>query len=239
MKQLNEWLYFTKAERRGIFCLFLILLVITFLPKLYPYLIKEEDHSEQIKARIVAFEQARKECDSIATHNQRIIETEAIPKTEVLKDHTVNEKTEYKPTSKTVLKKEKVQLNINEATADQFSQLYGIGPVFSKRIVNYREALGGFVSVDQVGTTYGIDADTFLSIKSQLSITSNFQPRKVNVNTADLEALAKHPYISDQLAKQIINYREKVAAFGSVEEIKKLYFVDEALYQKLYPYIQI
>jgi hypothetical protein len=40
--------------------------------------------------------------------------------------------------------------------------------VFSKRIVNYREKLGGFISKEQIREVYGISNELYQSIESQL-----------------------------------------------------------------------
>ena len=47
-------------------------------------------------------------------------------------------------------------LDANAATAAEFETLPGIGPVIAARIVAYREALGGFSSVDQLSEVSGI-----------------------------------------------------------------------------------
>lgn len=48
--------------------------------------------------------------------------------------------------------------NINTATAEDLKEIYGIGEVYSKRIVAYRNSLNGFKSMDELYKVYGLDS---------------------------------------------------------------------------------
>jgi competence protein ComEA len=111
-------------------------------------------------------------------------------------------------------------IDINLATAEEWQQLKGIGPGFSKRIVNFREKLGGFASIEQVGQTNGLPDSTFRQILPQLQFSPVF--RKINVNTATLEELGNHPYLSNFQAKVIFNYRQQHGPFGNFDALKKV-----------------
>ena len=45
---------------------------------------------------------------------------------------------------------------LNRATRAQYEEVYGIGPVLSERIVEYRDRIGGFTSPYQLDAVYGI-----------------------------------------------------------------------------------
>jgi competence protein ComEA len=47
-------------------------------------------------------------------------------------------------------------LSLSSATADDLEELDGIGPALAARIVDHRDALGGFASVDQLDEVPGI-----------------------------------------------------------------------------------
>ena len=56
-----------------------------------------------------------------------------------------------------IKKVEQIQsININTATEEEWKALPGIGEVLSKRIVKFRTKLKGFISIQQVGKTYGL-----------------------------------------------------------------------------------
>lgn len=48
--------------------------------------------------------------------------------------------------------------NINRATAEDLKKIHGIGAVYSKRIIAYRNSLNGFKSMDQLYKVYGLDS---------------------------------------------------------------------------------
>ena len=47
-------------------------------------------------------------------------------------------------------------INVNTATAEELTELPGIGQVLAQRIIAYREAHGPFTSVAQLGDVEGI-----------------------------------------------------------------------------------
>ncbi|TAE56270.1 MAG: helix-hairpin-helix domain-containing protein [Bacteroidetes bacterium] len=60
------------------------------------------------------------------------------------------------------------RLDINTASATDFEQLPGIGPTFSKRMIAYREAMGGYREVAQIRKIYGLPPETFAAIEPYL-----------------------------------------------------------------------
>ncbi|HEX8315095.1 MAG TPA: helix-hairpin-helix domain-containing protein [Flavisolibacter sp.] len=127
-------------------------------------------------------------------------------------------------------------VNINEGDTAVFIALPGIGSKLSARIIAFRDKLGGFYSVEQVGETYGLPDSTFQKIKSRLQVDGS-NVRKMNVNTATKDELKLHPYIRWNLANAIVEYRNQHGIFKSLEELKNIVLVDEAAFQKIYHYL--
>lgn len=126
-------------------------------------------------------------------------------------------------------------IDINQATVEDWQQLYGIGEYSAKKIVNFRDYLGGFSSINQVGETYGIRPETFEKIKSQLQLSPIL--KKLNINTATPEELKKHPYLNWSQAQTICNYRKQHGNFLAAEELvnTKIVTIEES--KKLAPYL--
>lgn len=128
-----------------------------------------------------------------------------------------------------------VIVDINTATVEEWQALRGIGPAFSKRIVNFRDKLGGFVSVQQVSETYGLPDSVFQKI--QLQLRPSAIQRKLPINTATIEELAAHPYLRFSDARLLVNYREEHGRYTGPGDLDKLYGLDEATKQKISPYL--
>ncbi|GAA2098474.1 hypothetical protein GCM10009780_46750 [Actinomadura alba] len=61
-------------------------------------------------------------------------------------------------------------LDLNTATAEQFQQLPGVGPVLAERIVAYRTQHGGFRGVDQLREVTGIGERRFAELKGHVRV---------------------------------------------------------------------
>ncbi len=68
------------------------------------------------------------------------------------------------------IEEKRVLININIATVGELERLPGIGPVFATKIVNYREDIGGYSSVEELKDIDGIGNKKFESIKDLVAI---------------------------------------------------------------------
>jgi len=127
-----------------------------------------------------------------------------------------------------------VVIDINQADAETWRQLYGVGPVLSERIVRFREKLGGFTHVEQVGETYGLPDSTFQRLRSRLIVSPIERP--LAINRLDEKRLSEHPYINYRLARAIVAYRLQHGPFQSVEDLEKMHAMPDTVRQKLQPY---
>ncbi|WP_220498555.1 ComEA family DNA-binding protein [Microbispora sp. H10949] len=63
-----------------------------------------------------------------------------------------------------------VVVNLNTATAGQLDALPGVGGVIAQRIVDYRDARGGFQSVDQLKDVPGIGERKFAELRDKVTV---------------------------------------------------------------------
>ena len=129
-------------------------------------------------------------------------------------------------------------VDINNCDTSAFISLPGIGSKLASRIINFREKLGGFHSVEQIGEVYGVPDSTFQKLKPWLEL-GNRTVRKININTATVEDLKSHPYFGYKLANPIVAYRSSHGPFTNLDDIKKVMAVTEELYNKIVPYLTI
>ncbi|GAA4326548.1 ComEA family DNA-binding protein [Flaviaesturariibacter amylovorans] len=130
-------------------------------------------------------------------------------------------------------------VRINEADSADWAALPGIGATLTGRILRYRNRLGGFVSIDQVGEVWGLPDSTFRKIRPYLIFTGTTGVQKFNLNSATREELRAHPYIRWSLAKLIIEYRERHGPYQSVDDLKNLDLMSDSTLKRVRPYLSI
>jgi competence protein ComEA len=128
--------------------------------------------------------------------------------------------------------------DINLADSADWSRLPGIGEKLASRIVHFREKLGGFYQVDQVGETFGLPDSSFQKIKPFLRLIT-LTLNQIDLNTATKEILQSHPYIRWQFAKAILEYRTQHGGFHSVDDLLQIATIDSAKFEKLKPYFVV
>ncbi len=127
-------------------------------------------------------------------------------------------------------------VDINEADTSMFIALPGIGSKLAKRIITFRDKLGGFHDVEQVKEVYGIPDSTFQKIESYLTC-EGLGVRRININTADVETLKSHPYIKWNIANSIVSYRQQHGSYASLKDLLQIEIITTEILQKLAPYL--
>lgn len=120
----------------------------------------------------------------------------------------------------------------------QWKLLHGIGSVLSKRIVKYRESLGGFHSIDQINEVYGLSLEIFEQIKPNLQINNETLIQRININLAAADELAIHPYINKKQAQTIVNYRNQHGNFKNLESLSQIKSLDNVFLRKIEYYLE-
>ena len=119
--------------------------------------------------------------------------------------------------------KQKIDLNL--ATQGQLEGLNGIGKTFSKRIIDYRNKLGGFTNDIQLYEVYGLDFQATNSILKEFTVKTPKEIIKMNLNSISASDIATIPSISFDLAKRIWEFRilnEGIKSFSELENIEGL-----------------
>lgn len=130
-----------------------------------------------------------------------------------------------------------IWMDLNGADEDRLDSIPGIGNYYARIIIRYRDKLGGFVSIEQLEEA-GIRTTLVDSISAYVYLDSTGVNR-VNLNGASYHELKKHPYISNHLALKIVESRYNQGTFVEVGELLKRGLVNESIYSKLAPYLNI
>ncbi len=112
--------------------------------------------------------------------------------------------------------------NINEANQQDFEAVSGVGEVISERIVKYRRKLQGFSYESQVYEVWGVEKITVKRILKTFKVYKKPKIKKVNINTITFKELLKNPYIDYDLCKDILEYRDEIAEFQDILELKNI-----------------
>ncbi|WP_405565666.1 ComEA family DNA-binding protein [Polaribacter sp. Asnod6-C07] len=127
--------------------------------------------------------------------------------------------------------------DINKATAEDFITINGIGAAFSERIIKYRSKLQGFSLDAQLYEVWGLEKEVADKVLSVFKIVDKPIIKKVNVNTVEFKQLLKNPYIDYELCKKIFNYRDEVAEFQDISELKNIKGFPLDLYDRITLYL--
>lgn len=126
-------------------------------------------------------------------------------------------------------------VDLNTADTTLLKRLPGIGSSFAKRIVEYREKLGGYCETVQLLEVYRMDTARYNEIKDYVKIDSSFVPNKLKINSDAFKMMVKHPYLEYDDVKKIVNHREQKGMIASWEQLTKV--VGDAINPKLRYYV--
>ena len=62
------------------------------------------------------------------------------------------------------------KININNADASKLQEIPGVGPVTSQSIIDYRESIGRFKSIEEIKNVSGIGEKTFEKLKEHITV---------------------------------------------------------------------
>ena len=128
----------------------------------------------------------------------------------------------------------KVGEHINLAIADttQLKKVPGIGSGWARAIVNYGKRLGGYVVVGQLQEIEGFPEEAL----PYFSVV-NPHTEKINLNTATLPQLRKHPYMNFYQARAICDYRRLKGKLTNLSQLHLLKDFTPETIERLRPYV--
>ncbi len=125
------------------------------------------------------------------------------------------------------------RISVNSADTTALKKVPGIGSYYARRIVELRERYGGFTDLSQLLSIKGLPEDAL----QYLSIPDG-GVRKINVNKASFQQLARHPYIGYNRAKSITAYRKLKGRIKDMSQLSLLEGFDKEQMARLEPYVE-
>ena len=125
------------------------------------------------------------------------------------------------------------KVDINTADTALLRRIPGVGEKISEAIVEYRKKLGGFHSVEQLMEIKIVSPE----LLDWFEVSSSPNLQSINLNKASFQALNRHPYISYEQTKALLQY---IRLYGKVKDEKALMetgiFTKEEV-ERLRPYL--
>ena len=130
----------------------------------------------------------------------------------------------------------KLPIDINSADSATLVRLRGIGAKSAMHIIRYRELLGGYYSKSQISELEVVTEENFYKILPQIWCDSA-KIKKIFINFARSNELEVHPYISNQMLKRIVNYRELKGGWSTIEEMIESNILSDEEAARIAPYL--
>lgn len=134
--------------------------------------------------------------------------------------------------------KSKVSVSLNGGSHEEFERIKGIGSYFSKKIIDYRERLGGYIHKEQLLEIWKVDLIKYQEIEEFIYFSEE-PVEKISINTATVETLSYHPYINYKIANSIVKMRAQTGGYKELKEIKRSMLIDEVTFVKIKPYLSL
>jgi DNA uptake protein ComE-like DNA-binding protein len=218
---LRDFFTFTRIERNGIIILLFWILITSIFRYVYSF-----NRTKLYSATDNTYLAQR-----VKLENQYIKKDTFIP---AHKNNFKNKSSEglHKKAFKTKTYKI-VELNNSDTT--QLDGLPGIGPAYARRIIKYREMLGGYYKKEQILEVFGMRPENFNLFEKYIR-TDTSLIRKISLNTATFKEINAHPYISYEQTKAIFRFRNKGLTIN-LDLLEKNKIFDSLEIKKLIPYI--
>ena len=124
-------------------------------------------------------------------------------------------------------------IDLNAADTTLLKKVPGIGSYYARKVVSYRERLGGFYSTDQLFEIEGFPEEAADFLVCQTGVT-----RRLKVNQLSLSQLRQHPYINFYQAKAITDYRRLKGPLKSLNDLSLLPDFPPEVIARLTPYVE-
>lgn len=137
-------------------------------------------------------------------------------------DHKPTKKQETGQARKGTDTKDLPKSDLNLATSEDLKGINGIGDVLSERIIKFRDRLGGFLVGDQLYDVYGLEPVVVTRALERFEVVTSPKVEKININEASVAELRQLIYISQNLALNIVAYRQRNGSIDSFDELREI-----------------
>ena len=125
-------------------------------------------------------------------------------------------------------------ISLNSADTSQLRKVPGIGSYYARKIVGYRERLGGYCRVEQL-----LEIENFPETAvAYFTVSDHPRLQKLNLNRLSQNELKRHPYINYYQAREIVDYRRLHGRLESLQQLSLLKDFPKEAIERLEPYVE-
>ena len=228
----KDFFYYSKSERRAVFVLSLIIVILIIGNFVLPYFNNVPKETIVSDADRLNFE------DKLHQEFKRSFDSAHVQRMTDRKEQSYRLK-EFDP---------------NTADSIELTNL-GLSSFVVRNVLKYRDKGGVFRSSESFARIYGISDEIFLRLKPYISISKEFVKKQepestvsvvqrvdtlikvfkysegtlVDVGMADTTELKKIPGIGTGIAKAIVSYRNRLGGFYSLDQLQEIKYVTPEL----------
>ncbi len=127
-------------------------------------------------------------------------------------------------------------VDLNRADIAELISVSGIGEKSALAILDFRDALGGFYSKEQLSQIKIITESNYEKIIQQILVDS-CDISKIDINFASAKKLSTHPYIESKQLRRLLKHRQLKGGWRTLEEMieDNIFTKEEA--QRVRPYL--
>lgn len=128
-------------------------------------------------------------------------------------------------------------IELNGADSASLVSVRGIGPLTASRIMRYRDLLGGYASVAQLGEIVGMTDENYAMILQQIYVDSGVIT-KIDINFATPQQMKGHPYIPPRTIDKISKQRQLKGGWRTIDELVRENILTQQQAARLAPYLR-
>ncbi|MGL4364890.1 MAG: ComEA family DNA-binding protein [Bacteroidales bacterium] len=134
-------------------------------------------------------------------------------------------------------KKEYTVVELNSADTAALRSLSGIGDYLAKKIVAYREQLGGYYEVQQLLEIQYVKEEFLERHFNRLSVDTT-QLKQFSLKPENIELMRRHPYIGAYAARGIVQYAKRKGSVPNLDELRQHNILTSKQVEKLRVYVK-
>lgn len=242
-EELKDLFSFSKRERKGVVLFLIVIMLVGIIHWTLPVLLFKPKVKIEIEIIQQLFDSLRSFSDEEQwtdnQHSRKEYSQENNWESRWESESTFSTKFPSAAFEKSTSEKpfyEKRVVDFNSADSLELRTIKGIGPYLSRKIVQQRERLGGFVTFDQLKEIYRFPPELADSLK-QVALIDQGAIRRIAINTCNDSILGSHFYLNRKNAKAVIAYREKHGSFRSCNDLEKCVVLEPKVIALLCPYL--